>query len=115
MTDLGAQVSYLVLADGTAVYAPDSAYLGVVEHVVADERQDIFHGVIVKLPRGQDPHRFAHRDQIAALHERGVVLSVPAGQLPELSADRPAEQVEEAGDPVRLGLRRAWEWLVRPR
>lgn len=44
-----------------------------------------------------------------------MVLSVPAGQLPELSADRPAEQVEEAGDPVRLGLRRAWEWLVRPR
>lgn len=82
MTDLGAQVSYLVLADGTAVYAPDSAYLGVVEHVVADERQDIFHGVIVKLPRGQDPHRFAHRDQIAALHERGWCCPCRPGSCP---------------------------------
>ena len=115
MTDLGAKVSYVALADGTPVYAPDSAFVGVVEHVVADEPEDIFHGVIIKPSREHHTHRFAHREQIAELYERGVVLSVPPGQLHEPGTDMPAEQVEQSDDPVRLGLRRAWEWLVRPR
>ncbi|AEB45344.1 MULTISPECIES: hypothetical protein [Micromonospora] len=115
MTDLGAKVSYLALGAGVPVYAPGGAFVGVVEHVVADEAQDIFHGVIIEPSREHHAHRFAYREQIGELHERGVVLSVPAGQLHEPSTDMPAEQVEESDDPVRLGLRRAWEWLIRPR
>ncbi|TCC00508.1 hypothetical protein E0H26_02150 [Micromonospora zingiberis] len=115
MTDLGAKVSYLALAAGTPVYAPDSTMIGMVEHVLADERQDIFHGVIIAPSRAHHTHRFAHREQIADLYERGVLLSVPAAALHEPGTDTPAEQAEEADDPVRLGLRRAWEWLVRAR
>ena len=55
MTNLGVRVSYLALADGTPVYTPDTAFVGVVQHVVADDRQDIFHGVIVRLPRDRRP------------------------------------------------------------
>ncbi|RIV41546.1 hypothetical protein [Micromonospora radicis] len=114
MTDLGAKISYLALADGTPVYTADSAPVGVVEHVLADERQDIFHGVIIGPSRSHNVHRFAHREQIADLYERGVVLSVPVGQLHEPGTDAPAARAEEDDDPVRTGVRRAWEWLVRP-
>ncbi|MET8364800.1 hypothetical protein ABZU53_14700 [Micromonospora sp. NPDC005194] len=75
--DLGAKVSYLALAVGTRVYDVDSAPVGVVEHVLTDEPKDIFHGIIVAPPGPDQSHRFAHREQIADLYERGVVLSVP--------------------------------------
>ncbi|RLP89318.1 hypothetical protein EAD89_15315 [Micromonospora sp. BL4] len=114
--DLGAKVSYLALAVGTRVYDVESAPVGVVEHVLTDERSDIFHGVIVAPPKPYRSHRFAHRDQIADLYERGVVLSVPGPEMHEPGEDTPAREVEAAGnDPVQVGLRRAWEWLSRPR
>lgn len=115
MEDLGGKVSYLALAVGTRVYDVNSASVGVVEHVLADEGADIFHGVIVA-PGPDRPHRFAYRDQIADLYERGVVLAVPGAELHELGEDTPARVTEAAeGDPVQMGLRRAWKWLSRPR
>ncbi|SCG70003.1 hypothetical protein GA0070613_4698 [Micromonospora inositola] len=114
--DLGAKVSYLALAVGTRVYDVDSAPVGVVEHVVADERQDIFHGVIVAPPGPDQSHRFAHREQIADLYERGVVLSVPGAEMHEPGDDPPVGVVENADhNPVQADLRRAWQRLSRPR
>ncbi|MFF0318792.1 hypothetical protein ACFYPH_29640 [Micromonospora sp. NPDC005252] len=116
MEDLGAKVSYLALRVGTRVYDVDSAPVGVVEHVLTDEPKDIFHGIIVAPPGPDQSHRFAHREQIADLYERGVVLSVPGGEMHEPGEDTPARRAEAAGDdPVQVGLRRAWEWLSRPR
>ncbi|MEU8298927.1 PRC-barrel domain-containing protein [Micromonospora sp. NPDC048909] len=116
MEDLGVKVSYLALAVGTRVYDVDSAPVGVVEHVIADEQADILHGVIVAPPKPYGSHRFAHREQIADLYERGVVLSVPGAEMHEPGEDAPAREAEGAGDdPVQVGLRRAWEWLSRPR
>ena len=114
--DLGAKVSYLALAVGTRVYDVDSAPVGVVEEVLTDERWDIFHGVIVA-PSGPDQsHRFAHREQIADLYERGVVLSVPGAEMHDPGEDPPAAVVEEAAHhPVQADLRRAWQRLSRPR
>ncbi|MFG3557131.1 hypothetical protein ACGGAQ_22365 [Micromonospora sp. NPDC047557] len=114
--DLGAKVSYLALRVGTPVYDVDSAPVGVVEHVLTDEPKDIFHGIIVAPPRPDQSHRFAHREQIADLYERGVVLSVPGAEMHEPGEDTPARRAEAAGDdPVQVGLRHAWEWLSRPR
>lgn len=114
--DLGAKVSYLALAVGTRVYDVDSAPVGVVEQVLADERQDIFHGVIVAPPVPDQSHRFAHREQIADLYERGVVLSVPGVELHEPGDDAPAGVAEEAAhNPAQADLRRAWQRLSRPR
>ncbi|WP_319463113.1 hypothetical protein [Micromonospora sp. RTP1Z1] len=116
MEDLGAKVSYLALAVGTRVYDVDSAPVGVVEHVLADERLDIFHGVIVAPPGPDRYHRFAHREQIADLYERGVVLSVPGAEMHDPGEDPPAGVVEDAEhNPVQVDRRRAWERLSRRR
>jgi hypothetical protein len=110
---LGAPVAYTVLPDGVPVYDSNRVLVGEVEHVLADEGPDIFHGLIVRTPDG---HRFADRDQIAELHRDGVVLAVPGTDLHEPSADPVAA---EAGRPVseqvHQRLRRAWEWVSQPR
>lgn len=99
--DLGAPQSYLVLADGTPVYDRAGDAVGTVEHVLADDREDIFHGLVVKT---SDGHRYASSSQIDGIFERGVIVSVPATELTE-----PTE------DSFTDGLRRAWNWLIQPR
>jgi len=108
--DLGAPVSYLVLKDGAGVYEPSGDRIGEVDHVLADAPEDVFHGLIVKTSAG---HRFAPAAQIAGLYERGAVLAVPAAQLPMPSEDAAARAVDD--DDLAGSLKRAWEWLVRPR
>jgi hypothetical protein len=107
--DLGAPVSYLVLAEGTPVYDRAGDAVGSVEHVVADEGQDIFHGLLLRTPAG---HRFAAGGRVDGIFERGVIVAAPAAQLPEPSADAAAATADES---ARDGLRRAWNWLVHPR
>jgi uncharacterized protein YrrD len=108
--DLGAPVSSLVLADGTAVYDRSGARVGKVEHVLADEKADVFHGLTVRTPDG---HRFAPAAQIDGLFEKGVIVAVPAAQLPSPSADPAAQQAED--DNLVGHLRSAWEKLVKPK
>jgi hypothetical protein len=108
--DLGAPISYLVLADGTPVYDSSGERAGEIEHVLADEQEDVFHGVLLKTPAG---HRFASSSQIEGIYEHGVIVSVPAGQLPEPSADAAAQAAD--GDTLRQSLKRAWDWLVKPK
>jgi uncharacterized protein YrrD len=105
--DLGNPVSYLVLAHGTAVIAQDGQQIGTVEHVLADEEADVFDGVIVHVHGG---HRFADAEQIAEIHERGVVLNVDAAALPEPSAN-PAALAADPADTTGDKLRRAWDYL----
>jgi len=105
--DLGAPVAYLVIKDGTAVYDRAGDRVGEVEHVLADDQKDVFHGLIIKSREG---HRFAHADQVDGIYERGVIVAVPAGQLPTPSEDPPARLADE-----KHRLRRAWEWLVQPK
>ncbi|MGI5211726.1 PRC-barrel domain-containing protein [Plantactinospora sp. CA-290183] len=115
MDNLGAPVAYLALTDGVPVYDRNGDDIGTVEHVLADEGADIFHGLVVRA--ASDRHLFAAREQIGTLHERGVVLTVPRAELHEPSEDAVAADAtndsvrEQAGE----GLRRAWKWLSRPR
>jgi PRC-barrel domain len=115
--DLGDPASYLVLADGTPVYSSDGRKVGTVEHVLADADADVFDGVIVDMRAGPGGHRFADADQVDAIHERGVVLTVDAAAaeaLPEPSGN-PASMDAGPEDtlPSDLGdkLRRAWDYL----
>ena len=105
---LGAPVSYLVLKEGTAVYDQSGDAAGTVEHVIADEGQDVFHGLLIKTADG---HRFAAGDQVDGLFEHGVIVSVPAADLPEPAAGSPADLSEERAS----GLKRAWDWLIQPK
>ena len=80
--------------DGTPVYDRAGTYVGTVEHVLADEPEDVFHGLIIKT---DDGHRFAGGSQVDGIYERGVIVAVPADQLPEPSADAAARVADDDG------------------
>jgi uncharacterized protein YrrD len=115
--DLGNPISYMVLADGTPVLASDGQEVGRVEHVLADSDADVFDGVIVDMHTGPGVHRFADADQVEAIYQRGLVLSVDAdgaAALPEPSenpATMAADPDDTAPDTMSDKLRRAWDYL----
>lgn len=111
MEDLGAPVAYLVVRPQTPVYDPSGAEVGTVAQVLADEVEDIFHGMIVSV--AGPGYRFADPGQLAGLYERGVTLAVPAVELHDPTEDGVAAHA--VGTPVREGLRRAVDWVARPR
>ncbi|HET6478558.1 MAG TPA: PRC-barrel domain-containing protein [Actinoplanes sp.] len=106
--DLGEPIAYVVLQDGTPVFDKSGTRAGKVEHVIADEQEDIFHGLLVKT---RDGHRFAPASKVSGIFEHGVILTVPIADLPEPSEDPPADL---ADDGLRDSLKRAWNWLVQP-
>jgi hypothetical protein len=112
--NLGPPIAYTVLEDGTPVYDRNGEQIGVVEHVLADMQLDIFEGVIVHTLPLPGRHLFADVEQIAELHERGVLLSVGRDQLqapPDDSAQGKRDEEERVESPLERRLRRAWDWL----
>jgi uncharacterized protein YrrD len=118
MEDLGQPNSYLALEKGIPVYSSDGKELGRVTRVLADSDSDLFDGVIFdttpKMPGG---HRFVDAPEVAAIYERGVVLTVDAAEaenLPEPSAN-PGTLRVKPGDLGKGGgrgtLGRAWDRL----
>jgi hypothetical protein len=112
--DLGAPVSYLALVEGVPAITADGHELGEVRHVLADEENDIFDGLVVHAT-GRDV--FVDASQVDELYERGAVLTLDraaADRLPEPS-ENPAVLAADPDDtaPDGLGgkLRRAWDLL----
>jgi C-terminal processing protease CtpA/Prc len=95
----------------------DGEEVGRVELVLADPDADVFDGVIVDMRAGPGGHRFADADQVDAIYERGVVLSVDAdgaSTLPEPSenpATMAADPDDTVPDTMSDKLRRAWDYL----
>jgi hypothetical protein len=122
-TELGRPVAYPAVKEGTPVYDRTAARIGVVEHVVADDVVDIFEGLVVHTLPLPGRHLFADADQIAGLHEHGVLLSVRGDELhdPEEQHARRAEAADDepVESPLQARLRRAWDWILehveRPR
>ena len=117
MEDLGAPISYLTLEEGCECYSSDGKPLGKVKHVLADADADVFDGIVLDtsvLPGG---HRFVDADQVASIHERGVLLGIDADTaetLPEPSANPGEIEVgpdDVVPDELRDKLRRAWDRL----
>jgi len=113
--DLGRPVSYLALEAGTTVLASDGEEVGHVAHVLADEEQDIFDGIVIS--HGAGRHTFADAEQVAAIHEHAVALTLSAAEaeaLPEPS-ENPAVMHDDASEPdastLADKLRRAWDLL----
>jgi hypothetical protein len=113
--DLGEPISYLTLEEGTPVFGSDGDEVGEVAHVLADEEADVFDGIVIK--HGLGHHVFADAEQVAAIHERGVTLTVTAAEaeaLPQPS-DNPAaleaDPSDTAPDKLEDKLRRAWQLL----
>ena len=118
MEDLGPPIAYTVLEEGTPVYDREGKRIGVVEHVVADMQLDIFEGVIVHTRPVPGHHLFADVDQIAELHERGVLLSVGRDDLhepPDESKRKRHDREDKPESPLEARLRRAWDRLTQRR
>jgi hypothetical protein len=115
MSEHGAPVSWLVLEPGTAVFSADGLDVGSVRHVLGDAEEDIFEGVVLDL--AADGHRFADAEEIAGLHEHGVLLRREAAACRDLPEPRPAPGVLRAGGdepppgPLERRLHRAWDLL----
>jgi hypothetical protein len=115
--DLGAPVSYLTLEEGTAVLSADGDELGDVAHVLADEEEDIFDGIVIDTAPGPAGWRFADAAQVAELHERGVLLRVGAQVLHEPTENPAAMEVDPAAEEEGTGrrleekLKRAWDYI----
>ncbi len=115
MEDLGAQISYLTLEEGSDCYSSDGQHVGKVAHVLADPDADVFDGIVLDTGVLPGSHRFVDADQVASIHERGVVLGVDAdaaGSLPEPSANPGEIDVgpdDVVPDELRDKLRRAWD------
>jgi len=89
--------------------------VGHVAHVLADEEEDIFDGIVIS--HGLGRHTFADAEQIGEIHERGVALTITAAEaeaLPE-PAENPAVMEEDLSESEGSGLtaklRRAWDLL----
>jgi PRC-barrel domain len=115
VTDLGDPTSYLELEHGTPVFSSDGDRIGAVEHVLADEEEDIFDGLVIDVRLGPGGHRFADATQVEGLYTGGALLTLTAAEayeLPEPSAN-PGVVAVDADDtvPDDLGdkLRRAWD------
>lgn len=95
--DEGLPISYEVLDEGVPVYSSDQQSVGTVDHVVAAEALDIFHGLVLRTDAGR---RFVAADDVASLHERGVDLRISAAavaELPEPHGAAPTRRVSEPG------------------
>lgn len=114
--DLGAPLSYLTGPERAEVYARDGRRIGRLEHVLADEDDDIFDGIIVRLDDGGN--RFVDAPFVEGFYERGVLLTIDARDadaLPEPSANPAAVRVDPddtARSDLELKLRRAWDYLT---
>jgi hypothetical protein len=115
--DLGEPVSYLVVEPGADVYSADGEHVGTLQHVLADEENDIFDGIVIDTERGSGGLRFADAPEVAECRERGIVLTLTAaeaGNLPKPEAN-PAV-MEHHGDEgsesaLQAKLRRAWDLI----
>jgi len=116
--DLGERCAYQVLGKGTPVYSSDGENVGTVTHVLDVPSEDVFDGVIIEDVPGAEGHRFVDADEVADIHERGLVLkldAVAARDLPRPSANPAAMSANidtiPDGAARHAKLRRAWDLI----
>jgi hypothetical protein len=96
--DEGLPIAYQVLDSDVPVYATGGEQVGTVDHVVAAPELDIFHGIVMRVGKGR---RFVPAENVAALHERGVDLSISeseAALLPEPHGAAPVFRDSHPGE-----------------
>jgi hypothetical protein len=115
--ELGPQISYRVLANGTKVLSSDGVEIGTVTHVLAVEAEDVFDGIVLTEHGGSGGHRFADADDIQEIHQDAVLLKLDregCAELPRPSAN-PAvmrdDPAASASGELSSKLRRAWDHL----
>jgi uncharacterized protein YrrD len=113
----GAPSSYVMLTAGTDVVSSDGEPVGKLEHVLADEENDIFDGLVIDTKAGPGGLRFVDASQVSAIFERAVVLALPAAEVEALPEPSPSPAVmeshgaEDSDGPLTAKLRRAWDLI----
>jgi hypothetical protein len=94
--DCGDPIAYLVLAEGTRVYASDGTEVGTVKHVLFVPEEDVFDGIVIDT---DDGHRFVEAPDIDRIFERCVLTTLTREQvaaLPRGEHGAPAYQADPA-------------------
>jgi hypothetical protein len=118
MADYGEPRSFLTVEKGVDVVTADGRRVGALEHVLADEKTDIFDGLVIDISLGPGGHRFVDAPDVDELYERAVVLKLPASAiagLPEPSANPAAMRhtgAEDSEGALAQKLRRAWDLIT---
>jgi hypothetical protein len=115
MADYGAPASYLTLKEGCDVVSSDGQRVGTLQHVLADEEDDIFDGIVIDSELGPGGLHFVDAPQVSECFERAVQLKLSASEVPELPkpAPNPAAMehhgVEDSESGLQAKLHRAWD------
>ena len=119
-SELGPRCAYQVLEKGTPVFSSDGESVGKVTHVLDVPSEDVFDGVIIDAAEGRHAHRFVDADDVADIHERGLVLKLDMAACAELPEPSDNPGVMKANiDTIAAGrsddrharLRRAWDLI----
>jgi hypothetical protein len=106
--DEGLPIAYQVLDEDVPVFAAGGEQVGTVDHVVAVPEVDIFHGIVLRIGHER---RFVAAEHVAALHERGVDLSISEADVAALPSPHGGAPVYRDSPPgERPGK---WDHLVR--
>jgi hypothetical protein len=117
MADYGEPASYLTLKEGCAVVSSDGQKVGTVQHVLADEEDDIFDGIVIDCELGPGGMHFVDAPQVSECFERAVQLKLPASEVTELPKPAPnpavmeSHGVEDSEGGLQAKLHRAWDLI----
>jgi len=113
--DYGEPSSYMAVEQGCEVVSSDGEKVGTLQHVLADDEEDVFDGIVIDTHLGPGGLHFVDAPQVREFFERAVELSIPASQVPELPKPtaNPAVMehhgVEDSETSLRRKLHRAWD------
>jgi len=102
---------------GTPVYSADGEQIGKVAHVLADESEDVFDGIVIGEHAFGAEHRFADADDVQEVFERGVLLKLDRARCEQLPKPSPNPAVmhddpaESSSEFRHQKLRRAWDLI----
>jgi uncharacterized protein YrrD len=110
-------IAWPALREGVDVVSADGERVGAVQHVLGDERTDIFDGIVIDTRLGPGGLRFVDAPEVAEIFEDRVVLTVGAAdveRLPEPSANPAVMEhhgAEDSPSELQRKLARAWDLI----
>jgi hypothetical protein len=113
--DYGEPSSYLALKEGCDVVSSDGEKVGTVQHVLADEEEDVFDGIVIDCELGPGGLHFVDAPQVKECFERAVQLSVSKAEVTNLPKPTPNPAVmenhgvEDTESSLQAKLHRAWD------
>jgi hypothetical protein len=113
--DYGEPASYLTLREGCDVVSSDGEKVGTVQHVLADEEEDVFDGIVIDCHLGPGGLHFVDAPQVKECFERAVELSIPKAEVAQLPKPAPSPAVmenhgvEDTESALQAKLHRAWD------